>query len=337
MPDRRRFFAELFREAAGVVQDAAGAVQEVRSALTEPGEADVWEPPAPVPAKPATRVVEERELLALAQEQGLGDRAADIRRSARAGMRLTRAASGGRSWLGGSPLLPPDFEWPTWSGRELAFVGQLDLAEVGAVDSGAGLPRAGSLLFFFDLAGLPSGLRPGDRDSCRVVLVSAPANELELDARRTPALRTLALELSRELTLPGAWSFQAEALELSLDEIDAWDELRNRLARAQGVELEETSPDRLALHRLLGHHDEIGREVEVDCELASAGLNADDVAVYHESRADHEVPARQWRLLLQLSADESIGTPSGFDRLFICIRERDLVAGNFDGAWALLR
>ena len=75
-----------------------------------------------------------------------------------------------------------------------------------------------------------------------------------------------------------------------------------------------------------------------NCQLASAGVDADDVSLYFESRADHEVEARTWRLLLQVSADDSLATPDGsFDRLFVCIREADLRPGNLDEAWALLR
>ena len=138
--------------------------------------------------------------------------------------------------------------------------------------------------------------------------------------------------------LPSAWSFAVEQLELSADETDAWETLRERVAGAQGVELEEASPDRLALHRLLGHHDEIGREVELDCELASAGVDADDVAAYYETRAEHETDAREWRLLFQLSADDALATPSDdFDRLYICVRDAELRAGELDGAWAIRR
>jgi len=55
-------------------------------------------------------------------------------------------------------------------------------------------------------------------------------------------------------------------------------------------------------------------------------------------RGAQEAEARTWQLLLQVSADDSLATPDErFDRLFICIREADVRAGNFDGAWALLR
>ena len=336
MPDRRGFFKGLLREAVDVVQ-------EVSSALQSANEPELWRPPPPVPARPSTQLVDEDTLIALCSEAGLDHRVAEVRRTVRASLRLTRAIGAGvelgRSHLGGSPDVPPGFVWPIWNGRELGFLGQIDLGVVAGVDAGTSLPHEGLLLFFYDLAAGPSGLSPAHRGSCRVVLVAARADELEADGRQhAPALRALPVVISRELTLPGAWSFAAEELELSADEMDRWDELRDRLARAQGVELEETNTDRVALHRLLGYQDEIGREVELDCQLASAGVDAGDASLYFESRADHEAEARTWRLLLQLSADDSLATPDvSFDRLFVCIREPDLRAGNLDGAWALLR
>jgi uncharacterized protein YwqG len=334
--DRRGFFKDLLREAAGVAQE----LSSVMHAAAEP---EPWRPPPPVPARPASGSVGDDALFALCRAAGLEHRAADVRRTARASVRLTRGAPGGdevgRSRLGGSPDVPRGFVWPARDGRELGFLGQVDLEQLVAVDPGVPLPREGLLLFFYDLAERPSGLAPSHRGSCRVVLVDGPPSELERGESHAPVLRMQPVELSRELMLPGAWSFHAEQLELSADEMDAWDDLRERVARAQGVVLEESSPDRFALHRLLGYQDEIGREVELDCQLASAGLAADDVSVYYESRADHEAEARTWRLLLQLSADDALETrlDDEFDRLYVCIREPELRAGNLDGAWAVLR
>jgi uncharacterized protein YwqG len=323
--DRRGFFKELLREVAGIAQELSAVAQSVE-------EPEPWSPPPPVPAQPATAGVDADALLGLCREVGLEKRSDDVRRAVRASVRLTPAAGGSRSRLGGSPDVPRGFAWPTWNGRELAFLGQVDVAEAIAVDPELPLPREGLLLFFYDLAERPSGLSPSHRGSCRAVLVED--RKLEPDESRTPALRPQPVELSRELMLPSAWSFRAEQLELGADEMDAWETLRERVAQAQGVELEEQIPDRLALHRLLGYQDEIGREVELDCQLASSGLDADDVSVYWESRSEHEEEARRWRLLLQLSADDALETPrEGFDRLFICVRDGD----DLDGAWAILR
>lgn len=320
-----------------------GVAQELGSVVHTAAEPEPWRPPRPLPAKPASGSVGDDRLLALCREVGLEHRAADVRRSARTSVRLTRGAPGddgvGRSRLGGSPDVPPGFVWPTRDGRELGFIGQVGLEQVAALDRRLPLPREGLLLFFYDLAERPSGLVPEHRGSCSVVLVDRRRSELERDERNAPVLRARTVELSREVMLPAAWSFQAEPLDLSPEEMDAWDELRERVAHAQAVVPEDATPDRFALHRLLGYQDEIGREIELDCQLASAGLDAEDVDVYYDSRAGHEADARTWRLLFQLSADDSLGTSSdaGFDRLYVCIRDADLAAGKLDGAWAVLR
>jgi Domain of unknown function (DUF1963) len=309
--DRRGFFRDLLREAAGVAQELSAAMQ----AATEPEQDDLL---PPLPAKPATAAVNETTLLALCHEVGLAHREDDVRSYARESVRLTRGDATSRSRIGGVPDLPPGFVWPSWNGRELDFVAQVDLEAVAAVDPETILPRRGVLSFF-------SGVGEG---RCVVRLVDG---ELEPVEGRGRVLPEYPLELSRELMLPAGWSFQAEELDLTPDERDAWDELRDRLALVQGVELEETSLRPSLLHRLLGYHEEIGREVEVDCALGAAGLDADDGDVYHEHRAALEADARRWRLLLQVSAEGS----DGFERLYVCIHDDDLRAGRFDGAWAV--
>ena len=110
--DRRGFFKELLREAASVAQELSSAMR----AADEPV-FDDWEPPAPVPAKPARGSVDEDSLLSLAREVGLERRDADLRRLARASVRLTRGEPGSSSRLGGSPDVPRGFAWPTADGR----------------------------------------------------------------------------------------------------------------------------------------------------------------------------------------------------------------------------
>ena len=312
MSDRRGFFRDLLREAAGVAQELSAALQ-----AAEPEEDDLV---PKLPAKPATSAVNETTLLALCHEVGLAHREDDVRHYTRRSVRLTHGDATSRSRLGGVPDLPPGFVWPSWQGRELGFLAQVDLEAVAAVDPETILPRRGVLSFFSDVRVGP----------CVVRLVDG---ELEPVERRRQARPEYPLELSRELMLPGGWSFRAEELDLTPDERDAWDELRDRLARAQGVELEETSLRPSVLHRLLGYHEEVGREVEVDCALGAAGLDAGDDDVYHEHRAALEADARRWRLLLQVSAEG----PDGFERLYVCIRDDDLRSGRFDGAWAVSR
>jgi hypothetical protein len=52
------------------------------------------------------------------------------------------------SHVGGHPAPCAPFEWPTWKGRELTFVAQIDFADLHNRDQFAWLPASGTLLFF---------------------------------------------------------------------------------------------------------------------------------------------------------------------------------------------
>ena len=341
--DRRGFFGQVLREAVDVVREVSAAIRiEVEPApVVEP---EPWYETRPVRAQPARRSISPEELIALDREVGLEARSEQVRALLRPSLRLTRAetATGapGSSHLGGVPDLPAAFEWPTWRGEELAFLGQLNLAEVGAVEPEGLLPPRGLLLLFYDVRNEPSGLEPGDRGSCRVLHVDGDPSGLKPDPDRRACFPDYPLELSLELMLPRSWSAHVEALELDEAELTAWDELRGRLARAQGVELEELTPSWYALHRLLGYPEELGSELELDCQLVSAGINIAEGEGYLDPRRDElEAGARDWRLLLQLSDDEELGASwgEGFGRLYLLIRERALRARAFDEIWAILR
>lgn len=62
-------------------------------------------------------------------------------------------ATATRSRIAGVPFAPPDFEWPRRrSGRPLAYLAQIDLAELPPSD----LPRDGVLAFFYDVELMPA-------------------------------------------------------------------------------------------------------------------------------------------------------------------------------------
>jgi uncharacterized protein YwqG len=346
--DRRGFFREFLREAAGVVREANLALRTgVEGLGLEPDgvlEPESWYESAPVRAVPARGVLAPGELVELCGVVGLGERVDAVKRLLRPSLRLTHAIEEThaltRSRLGGIADLTPGFQWPSWRDEELAFIGQLDLAELSAFDLGGSLPERGLLLFFWDVTREPSGLEPGDRRSCRVVHLDADPGDLPPDPEARAWLTHYPLALSLELTLPRSSSQYVEALELDEDETPAWDELRECLARAQGVELEELTPHWQALHRLFGYPEELGLDLHVDCQLVSAGVNVLEGEGYeHPRRAELESTAGDWRLLLQVSGDEDLGSSwgDGFGRIYFWIDEPDLRSHNFDGVWAILR
>jgi uncharacterized protein YwqG/predicted DNA-binding protein (MmcQ/YjbR family) len=85
---------------------------------------------------------------------GLGRRRSEIERLARPALLLKtkRTPEGklavGRSKIGGRPDLPDGLGWPAHRGKPLAFLAQLNLAELPGAASVEELPRTGMLWFF---------------------------------------------------------------------------------------------------------------------------------------------------------------------------------------------
>jgi uncharacterized protein YwqG len=353
--DRRSFFQMLLREAVDAVREVNEAVRVERAEAVEDAEdwyesspvaaedPEHWYESSPLAAEPAEASISPDELRGLCGDLGLESRLGEIDRLIRPSFRLTRAELENeglaRSRLGGAADLPADFEWPRWHDNELDFLGQLNLAEVAAIEHAGVLPSRGLLLFFFDALAKPLGLDPSDRGSCRVVHVDADESDLRPDPKDRATFSEYPLKLSRELMLPRSWSLHVEALHLDGEEAAAWDELRERLAQAQGVELEELKPRWYALHRLLGYPEELGGELELDCELVAAGFKVDDSHDLDLNQEELNAGASEWRLLLQLSDDEQLATSwsEGFGRLYVWMRERDLRSQNYAAAWAILR
>jgi uncharacterized protein YwqG len=328
--DRRSFLRELLRGA----QRAAGELASFRDSVAEETER-AWGPglagfpettPRPVTAVPVWRtaaVEEVRELCRQIDRPVWADAATTL---VRPSIRLTPDVDG-RSWLGGSPRVPAYFEWPTWEGLELTLLGQLRLDDLPPTS----LPDTGSLLFFFALDRMPRGLKEAEAGACRVVHVT---EEPEEELLRGHALPEMAVAPSVELTLPD----ESELLELDGWAFDEWAGLRERLAAAQGVELEERATDYHALHRLLGYPDTYAGGMELDAQLVAHGIDLDDEP-YTNPRTDELSPgAADWRLLLQLSADDELGVELDYlERLFVWIRDEDLRIGRFDRVRAFVR
>jgi hypothetical protein len=272
---RRGFFRELLRSAARAAEEFGDAIRDAEE-LTLPDYDEEYRVET-VPAAPAARLASVEELRTLCADVDLAAHADPIVALAQTGLRLTAGYSGD-SYLGGVPELPDASDWPDG----FACVATLALDQLPETE----LPRAGTMVV---LAALPPA-----RPAARVLVVDGPAEPVERP-RVLPVLRVLA---TAELTLPAA----------PPDGVDdeAWLALRERLAAAQGVELEEIAGDYGALHRVLGHPDAL-----------DAGL------------AD-EAGAPESRLLFQLSGDDRLGVTLGYERLTLWIRDDDLRAQRFD-------
>ncbi len=325
--DRRAFFRQLLRGATRAAEEMESlrratddAVRRVTS-LGEGPEEPTWHP---VAAPPTTHLATTDELRRLCAAVGRENWADEVVALARTGFRLTRGGDG-RSWLGGTPRAG-SLEWPVWNGSELSFLGRIALDGLPP----CGLPDSGTLLVFFAVDEAPSGNRPADDGACRVLLVDdAPFSDEPLYG----GMPFAAVTPSPELTLPATPS----TIALDVDDLDAWTELRERLAAAQGVELEETAASYHALHRLLGHPDTYADGMEADAELVSRGIDLDEEP-FSDSDDELSAAADDWTLLLQISNDDDLALDLGdASRLFVWIRRADLAVGRFDAVQAFVR
>lgn len=324
--DRRAFFRQLLRgatRAAEEMESLRRATDDAVRHVTSVGEdaEPAWHP---VAAPPTTHLATTDELRALCTGIGRADWADEAVALARSGFRLTRGGDG-RSWLGGTPRAG-SFEWPRWNDAELAFLGRIALDGLPP----CGLPQTGALLVFFAVDEAPSGDRPTDAGACRVLHVDdAPFSDEPLYG----GMPFAAVTPSGELTLPAA----PASIAVDIDELDAWTELRERLAAAQGVELEETAAAYHALHRLLGHPDTYAEGMEADAELVSRGIDLDEEP-FTGSDDELSAAADDWTLLLQISNDDDLALALGdASRLFVWIRRAHLAVGRFDAVQAFVR
>ena len=324
--DRRAFFRELLRGATRAASEVESLRRAADDAVRRAGGSDAGARPGMAPRGRRRRRCASRrsttcESSAPRSVARPGPRR--LRRSRRRASASPPAVDGG-SWLGGGPGTP--VEWPTWDGEELAFVGRIGLEDLPPT----ALPVSGALLVFFALDRVPSGLRPEDAGACRVLYVDGetPYRERGGDLPFVPVGR------SGELTLPSS----PASLAFDPEDTELWDELREQLAAAQGVELEERTIGYRALHRLLGHPDAFAADMDFDAQLVSHGVDLDAEPYARALHADLEACAADWRLLFQLSNDDDLGVDLGTaNRLFVWVRRDDLAARRFDRIHAFIR
>jgi len=324
--DRRSFFRELLRGASSVAREVESFRRGADDAVRQWGfEAGHGMELRPVPATPTTRCATVDDLRGLCADIGRETWADHAVSVACTSIRWSPGGDGS-SWLGGSPGI--EVEWPEWAGGELAFAGRLRLAGLPAT----GLPHEGALLVFHALDRAPSGMRPDEGGACRVIHV---ADDHAPDEHREGGLRRANLTASGELTLPAV---PGPGLDLDVWELEDWAELRERLAELQGVELEESAADYHALHRLLGQPDTFAADMALDAHLVSEGVDLEEEPYANILDEDLARRAADWRLLVQLSNDDTAGIDFGdLQRLYVWIRDDDLAAARFDRVRAFVR
>ena len=85
----------------------------------------------------------------------------------------------GCSKSGGLPDLPPDYRWPSYRGRPLDFILQINLEDVSGFPSCQDLPERGLISVFYNAVDQPLGLDPMDRRQWKIHYIRQPERGLK--------------------------------------------------------------------------------------------------------------------------------------------------------------
>ncbi|MET0208232.1 MAG: YwqG family protein [Burkholderiaceae bacterium] len=239
---------------------------------------------------------------------------------------LTTDAS--RSHFGGSAELPPGVAWPQIDGRPLDLLARLSLADLQAELPTEWLPKAGALLFFYDMAEQPWGFDPRDRGRFAVLLVPDMEDFVEADDDPMIDIRHHPVDFRRVELLPSLES--TDVLSLNLNE-EEWD----RVQDFQNEPFEGKSQ-----HQVGGPAAPIQNdEMELDCQLVTHGLYCGDSSGYHDPRAAAlRRGAANWRLLLQFDSDEDLNVMWGdMGRLYFWVEADRARRGDFSNVWVIMQ
>jgi uncharacterized protein YwqG len=240
----------------------------------------------------------------------------------------------GASKLGGRPDVRSGFAWPRKDGRPLAFVAQVDLADLARYPFCAVLPTRGVLGFFYDVEGGAWGFDPKDRGSWLVHFEPDPGGlqpcSPPAEAGSETVFPASTLTPEEVETLPGTESTTFEGLGFEEAEADRYREFLDAI----GEEEREATA-----HRVLGHASAIQGDMQLECQLVSNGLYCGDASGYTDPRARTlEAGAGRWQLLMQVDTDDGAGMMWGdCGRLYFWITEEALARRAFDEAWMILQ
>jgi uncharacterized protein YwqG len=231
----------------------------------------------------------------------------------------------GTTKIGGGPDLPGGVPWPEWVPHEgehagelrpLAFICQVNLAELASAAPMPELPEHGVLSFFADPEEA-AGLYPEEQYASRVLWFE----EAGLERHAPPA--------GVEGFTPGRVVLRAMPSVPPIDDVpdeeyDAFDEIVEELLRSRGG---------LAGHQLLGHADHIQHPVEEEAVQGVRGCySASGFDHAKWERVKHEVG--DWRPLLQIGSDDELDLMWGdAGCLYWVIRRDALAERRFDQTW----
>lgn len=230
-------------------------------------------------------------------------------------LRLSQTETITHTKLGGKPYIDSAlFQWPHVDNEPLAFIAQLDLAELATTLNIDWLPTTGILLFFYDIETMPSGLEVNDNELWKVIYFEQSNTEANFPANLIEEFRfeSIYLEAIKIEQLPSQQRDEVIDLNLSASQKEAYEELCDREIGDQPT------------HQISGFPDCIqDDDMELTCQQLTQNQNS---------------TINDWRLLLQLDTDENAEMIWGdCGTLYFWIREQDAKKYAFDKVRLILQ
>jgi len=247
----------------------------------------------------------------------------------RPAVRLVKSTEDTRSKLGGLPLVDSrNFEWPESDGKPMAFLAQIDLAEVAQVYKYEWLNDQGVVLFFYDVDEMPWGFDPKDRGKWRVIFQTSPDTYFKFPSELDNALKIREQHIRPKLVqiLPDFDDPSIEKLDLSDEEIDVY------------IELDDS--DEAPMHQIGGFPSPVqGNYMALESQLASNGIYVGSPKGYASKEAKQlESGATDWKLLFQFDSDDDLGIMWGdCGMIYFWVQQQKSKLNQFDNCWLILQ
>jgi uncharacterized protein YwqG len=231
----------------------------------------------------------------------------------------------GQSKLGGKPDLPETITWATdQENTPLAFVGQINLAEVESFDTENLLPKTGILYFFYDATQEFYGEDISEKDKFRVIYYNGDLSVLK--RKNFPA------DLEKDATMARFNPAKIEPTK-EISYPSSGDKIYDKLKEKDYEKFGELTDDGIAT-KLLGYSNNLQNPMEMECELITNGIDLDN---YESPEAKALEPNfANWKLLLQVdSCSDGEGSMdfAGGGVIYYWIKKDDLLNKDFDKAW----
>lgn len=222
------------------------------------------------------------------------------------------------------------FIWPQSNGRPMAFLAQIDLAEIAQEMHYEWLNDKGLLLFFYDILEMPWGFDPKDRGKWQVLFQENPDAFAELPEGldEIAKIKEAFISGKRMDILPDCDDPVVEGLQLTAQEIDLYCDLNSDEANAQ------------PLHQVGGFPSPVqGGDMALQCQLAANGIDIGDSRGCQSDQARAlQKGSQAWRLLLQFDSDDDLDVIWGDAGMLYFWVEKDQAKNNrFENCWLILQ